>query len=688
MELFIEKYRVDVNKTFSTLLTLAIDDIEDFGSKNTTFSKTIILPGTNNNNKLFGSIFETTARQDYNPLQPNVGLNFNAATSARALIFVDNIQVFKGTLRLLEIINDNGFIEYECAVFGELGGLVASIGNAKLEDLDFSAYNHTYNLTNIVASWDNASAGQGYYYPLIDYGTYSTAKKDWSYRTFRPAFFVKEYLDKIFAGAGYAYDSTHLNTTRVKSWIVPNNRKTLTRKSALSFDVSRVPDTAFVLSIADNVAYKQTFATLTTLGDFTPSGSNTIFTYTGTAKVANFKVTLNLDYDNSTGIVEFTTILFHVGLNTFTLANIYSTDPLTGNISFTANPSYTINTNDQVYATVRSDDSVNPTSAIQLKFNIFKIEIVASTGELVPINIGEPFIANDSLPQNILQKDFLSSILKLSNLYVFEDADNDKLLKIEPFIDFYANAKIEDWSLKLDRSKTQRTKPMSELNSRYYEFNYKDDSDYYNDLYKKRYNQGYGSYKYDSQFEFSKESTKVEIIFSGTPLVGYTGEDKVYSTIFKKSNNNEETVDSNIRILQAKKITGVTTWHIRDAGGGSLHNSTVYPYAGHLDDPDSPNNDLNFGVPKELFFTLVTGALNVNQFNVFWSSYMAEITDKDSRLLTAYFKLDFKDIHNIDFSKLKWIDGVLYRLNKIEDFNVTDPTVCKCELLKIINKIY
>jgi hypothetical protein len=327
-------------------------------------------------------------------------------------------------------------------------------------------------------------------------------------------------------------------------------------------------------------------------------------------------------------------------------------------------------------------------AGLDVTMNSARITFGNPNQQTVPLNINEAFIANDTLPQNILQKDFLSSILKLSNLYVFEDADNDKLLKIEPFIDFYANAQSEDWSLKLDRSKTQRTKPMSELNSRYYEFNYKDDSDYYNDLYKKRYNQGYGSYKYDSQFEFSKESTKVDIIFSGTPLVGYTGEDKVYSTIFKKSNNNEETVDSNIRILQAKKITGVSNWHIRDAGGGSLHNSTVYPYAGHLDDPDAPDNDLNFGVPKELFFTLVTGALNVNQFNVFWSSYMAEITDKDSRLLTAYFKLDFKDIHNIDFSKLKWIDGVLYRLNKIEDFNVTDPTVCKCELLKLINKIY
>ena len=674
MELFIEKYRVDVNKTFSTLLTLAIDDIKDFGSKNTTFSKTIILPGTNNNNKLFGSIFETTARQDYNPLQPNVGLNFNAATSARALIFVDNIQVFKGTIRLLEIINDNGFIEYECAVFGELGGLVASIGNAKLEDLDFSAYNHTYNLTNIVASWDNASAGQGYYYPLIDYGTYSTAKKDWNYRTFRPAFFAKEYIDKIFANAGYTFDSTHLNTTRVKSWIIPHNRKTLTSVTTLAMDRQVSPPQ----DITDPVG---SFGLIYGIIDFNVgllgSFSNPIigqYKYNGAS--TNSRLIIN--------ITNITGVIYNLQFALFKNGVIYDLVTMSSPITdYVFDQPFNFNTNDIIYLEISGNGISGGTFTCQGNIK------VTSIGSLpVPLDIGGSFIANDSLPQNILQKDFLSSILKLSNLYVFEDASNDKLLKIEPFIDFYANAQSEDWSLKLDRSKTQRTKPMSELNSRYYEFNYKDDSDYYNDLYKKRYNQGYGSYKYDSQFEFSKESTKVEIIFSGTPLVGYTGEDKVYSTIFKKSNNNEETVDSNIRILQAKKITGVSNWHIIDAGGGSLHNSTVYPYAGHLDDPDAPNNDLNFGVPKELFFTLVTGALNVNQFNVFWSSYMAEITDKDSRLLTAYFKLDFKDIHNIDFSKLKWIDGVLYRLNKIEDFNVTDPTVCKCELLKIINKIY
>jgi hypothetical protein len=43
---------------------------------------------------------------------------------------------------------------------------------------------------------------------------------------------------------------------------------------------------------------------------------------------------------------------------------------------------------------------------------------------------------------------------------------------------------------------------------------------------------------------------------------------------------------------------------------------------------------------QQLFFVLVAGAcLTATQFNVYWSPYMAEITDKDSKLLTAKFYL-------------------------------------------------
>jgi hypothetical protein len=225
---------------------------------------------------------------------------------------------------------------------------------------------------------------------------------------------------------------------------------------------------------------------------------------------------------------------------------------------------------------------------------------------------------------------------------------------------------------------------MANLTARFYDFKMKADSDYYNDLYQKRYNENYGQYIYDSAFDFEEQRQVVELIFSSTPLVGYGGQDKIYSSILKIENSIETQTDSNIRILQGLKVTGVTAWNINGQASGL----TVYPYAGHYDDPDAPSNDINFGVPNELFFELATGEVNVQQFNLYWSSYMAEISDKDSKLMRCKMRLTIADIATLDFSKLIWVDGALWRLVKITDYNLSEPDLCDVELLKTIEIIY
>jgi len=67
---------------------------------------------------------------------------------------------------------------------------------------------------------------------------------------------------------------------------------------------------------------------------------------------------------------------------------------------------------------------------------------------------------------------------------------------------------------------------------------------------------------------------------------------------------------------------------------------------------------------------------------------MAEITDKDSKLISARFYLTPKDIILLDFSKLINIDGVLYRLNSIKDYNASIVSDCEVELLKVGYLIY
>ena len=188
------------------------------------------------------------------------------------------------------------------------------------------------------------------------------------------------------------------------------------------------------------------------------------------------------------------------------------------------------------------------------------------------------------------------------NLYVYDDKYDTNKIHIKPYIDFYDGSFI-DWSNKVDRSKAISIKPMSEINARYYQFKYKQDNDYYNENYRKKYNEGYGDRLYDTEFDFVKDTASFEVIFAATVLYQAETTDKIYPAIYKKSDNNskKDPIDSVIRILQAKKITGRSSYKIQN-GVTDLATLTSYGYAGHLDDPFTPTNDINYGAPKEVFY--------------------------------------------------------------------------------------
>ena len=159
-EIILEGSRLDLYEDIGLELNLAIDDIKDFSSRNTAYSKTITVPGNANNNKVFGHIYSLNSANNYgiNTDAPSVGYNFDPSKQTNAKIFVNKIQIFKGVLRLMEIKIDKGVIEYECVVFGELGGFASAIANKTLEDQDlkthFGQYNQTLTKTNILNSRD------------------------------------------------------------------------------------------------------------------------------------------------------------------------------------------------------------------------------------------------------------------------------------------------------------------------------------------------------------------------------------------------------------------------------------------------------------------------------------------------------------------------------------------------------
>lgn len=671
-EIYIEGQKLDLVDDITTEFNYAIDDIADFGSKNTSFSKTINLTGTANNNKIFGFVFDLSNANFTDDNMPNVGYNFNASKSAQCRIFIDKIQIFKGVIRLLEIVQEGKTIEYQCSVFGELGGFMSALSNKKIEELDFSSYNTLWNYTNITNSW-NTIGGSGVYFPLIDCGGVSVNKIDFDFKAFKPALYVKEILEKIITASGYTWDFPMLSQALMQRLIIPNNKKLLTKESTEVFDAD------FTIGLYTNPTYIP--LTITSAGSFT--GTNPI-TYTGAAPL-NINITCRpIGQINNTFPAPPQSVSFYLKKNGSVIAT---------QTRFVPSTNYYVNLNlDALNVNLVTGDilSVEMTSNVsQYQSYGGQLTLNSTAAVEVPINYNELIPINNIIPKGIYQRDFFLSICKMFNLYVYDDKVDDKKIIIKPYIDFYNGTTI-DWSNKVDRSKPFSIKPLSEINARYYQFKYKQDNDFYNENYRKKYNEGYGDIIYDTQFDFVKETETNEIIFAGTPLIQASGTDKIYSAIYKKSNNNttEDPMDSVVRILQAQKLTS-SSYAIKN-GATTLGTQNNYGYAGHLffdTITGYPINDINFGAPKEIYFTSSTYP-TTNLFNAYYSNYMEEITDKDSKLLSCSALLNTLDILNLDFSKLIWIDGVLYRLNNVESYNPMEYTTTKIKLLKVINKTF
>ncbi len=795
MRIFIEDQQLDVYKDFTQQITYAVDDLLNIDSKATNFTKTIVIPGSTRNNTLLGNIFEFGNSNFYTG-GANVFYNFNASVSARARIEVNGLSIMKGVLRLLRITHDKGTVEYEVALFGELGGLVTAIGNRKLEDIDFTKYNHNWNITNILDSWEppaefnfvgsysfqtlgkqlslilgkatsfkagdtisisgtssnnrtfvintiyvssqgtemslrgtvttesgsdltikrvvTTSLGIGYTYPLINYGNVSynipstnpsTAfrYKDWQFKAFRPAVYVREYMDRIITDSGYTWESEFFNTNFFKRLIVPNNDPELQRVGE-DYLVNR--DGSGIVSVSKTYSGTTSTGSIipiklgnnNALIDFIYSTGQGIYTYQG-EKAKSINITLLYNgYINVTGISNFRNLYCNLDIllnNTTYLRSVSLSNIARDNnrIYFTAKlqAELTINPNDYFVCRFSFQDTqTNLTATYDIQYNDTEILVEPVPKGFVKYDYNNLLNFNNLTPRNVQQRDFFTSIMKMFNLMMVEDKYKEKHLKIEPDVYFYLTDRNTylDWTEKIDRSQPIIITPMSEANARYYEFKYKDDSDYWNDFYKKKFNETYGNRLYDNQLEFAKNTQKVEVIFSPTVLEGTNNEDKVWSAIYKDNNGLEESTAHNIRILQCKLIKDVAAYKIlndttvvTDASG-----ITKYMYAGHFNDPDYPTSDLNWGAVKELQFTLVQGSLQNNLFNGFYSPYMAEITDKDSRLVQCTMKLTDIDVFNLDWRRYIFVDGILYRLKKIIDW--TDDNTCKVELLRVINTTY
>lgn len=748
-EIFINNTQIDLSEDLSIPLNYAIADIREPQKRNTNFSKTVVLPGTASNNVLFSHIWDigvnliSSGNTNFNP-------TFNPNLKADVLVLQDGNEVFKGFAKLDNIVNTDGKVEYEMSFYGNLANIFTTLGESKLSDLDLSEYDHTYNKTNQTNSWatsiiKNGSTyvnfsggnptGEGYVYPMIDYGFGNGTSFD--VRHFYPAVYVKTIIDKIFSEAGFQYQSTFFTSQFFKRLIIPYTENTLRYSDA---QLAQITSQASNLSSMPYSAGPGTNPTWWNLqgqilqfnNDSTAPnvdlGNNfNTSTYKYTApKAGNYFITLyvaiNVKHNNSTspdtlfyqgslpsqifrsiGTIDIkgggNTLLNSISVFLTTSLNV----TVTGNALLVLVPTnitsgtttstyyYSIQTNVYLTAGQQVWGAYNSTISNIYKFGgTCTVNFEPATYLNVKYNDltlaeGDTLTMNQILSQKVKQVDFLSSIFKMFNLYVDQDNTTSNKLIIETRDDYFASSggTTLDWSYKLDYSKAYELKPMGDLESRNYLYTYKDDSDYYNELYKKKFGEIYGQKDYDINNDFLKEEVKTELIFSPTPLADYIGIDRIIPKIFTVDNNNQpKPKPANIRILYYGGVKTTNQPYSYVASSGSVFH-TDYAYAGHLDDTLNPTIDLNFGPPIEVFYTAFNYTNN-NLFNKYWRKFIQEISDFNSKIFVGYFYLTPLDIQKLSFKDTYYFEGEYWRLNRIFDYNPNQLSVTKCEFIKLI----
>ncbi len=128
-------------------LSLSIDNFKNVAEKTQSYSKDFNLPATKRNNRIFTQIFEITNSVENNPE------SFNPYVQTQCVLKQDGNVIFKGFLKLIDIVNKDGEISYNVNLYSESIILVDVLQNRLFRDLDFDELTHDYNKTNITASW-------------------------------------------------------------------------------------------------------------------------------------------------------------------------------------------------------------------------------------------------------------------------------------------------------------------------------------------------------------------------------------------------------------------------------------------------------------------------------------------------------------------------------------------------------
>lgn len=694
---------IDIQTVFS------VSDIADISKRKDNITKTVVFKGTKNNNKAFGHLFHLNKATDLS-LGNKLFFNYAPIRQVDCLVYEDSRLILKGNLMVLEVDVDKlNNISYQTVITGSLIDFNAALQNLTLADIDFTDLQHRFTQSNVTGSWNTTleyyntttnsyynqsfQLGKGYLYPFIDYGATSkdtTATNDFSkipLQNFRPAIYAKEYVDRIFAATKYTYEikgSTGF-INKFNSLIVPNN--------VLSFVSTR---TGVIQSGTTTAATNQTyngFIGRWTLNNTELIGYNDYYLATGNNQVFIVNKTFTSDCAITCNVTAFnhpysTPQRYSIqlierdyignlksGYNTF---DSWKTVVGESQFAVPAGTTYSNNFNFTIgKRTYQKGKQLalwitwydKPKNNFTFNVSGATISFGKDTNSTIEYEVADGDKVTLSASKSIKQLDFITSLSRLFNLYIYTKKENPKHLIFEKYDDYYALAQPQylvdalNWTNKIDYGNERRIKANVTI-PKSYNFTYKNDIDYFNDYYQKKYGIAYGTFKFNDSLGTTSEK-KIELIFSPTPMYETVDGKRLHPAIYGIDGLNKKPITSNIRLLYYNGVRSCNSYSVvKDVLNSStlLYQATevwntattkfsTYPLVSnyYYDSNLNPIEDLNFSPPYEFYFSASTAYSSVpSSYILNYINQTTELTNPNIVVIECHAYLNEIDINNLD----------------------------------------
>ena len=661
-------------------------DIEDITKATSAFTQTFKIPATISNQNVFGEI------HDANVFADNVTVTnptINPKVRMAAVISNNTIPIVRGYVQLKEVtlLNDN--YEYTVAFFGEGGELAKAIGDRKLSELDWSAYNHALNSTNVLNSWAGTLLAGDVKYGMIDKGlrSYSLVQSSEPLRggEFTPFLSVLAILNEIFNAANHQLDTSFFTEDIYTPWWnggLPIKSQEQVEKNTFvalrdTTNLSSPGPGTIVTMVSPQVGVGNTYdetGNIISNGRFQPSYSG-YFKFKVAANVGQSYATDGFSSLPDAKIVIFTGVASNPNIiwqqAQYTQLPAYDdVGSIVTTVQLTDITPYIWLEEGQIYRLGVQKYSPYSFGLQHLVISVAGGTMDSGSGwELLPDNVPTDGITVDMAlnAPDIKIIEYLNGLKQMFNLVFIPDKTIPNKIKVLPWSNYMAAGNTIDWTDLIDNTAIT-IKPTTDIQKKKYEWKYSAGNDILNKAYQNNQNRTFGRFRIeDVGNDFATGEQNIECIFKAYPV------NQVQQRVWLIHKG----IDSEGNVLKETKVQiaywgGLMNYNYDPNTSAQFYDDatgtvliTQVPFFGNYSTP-VPNigdSDLNYMGDVPLH-QIVANPVN-NLYNQYWRSFISQFYSEYSRIMDCRIKLDSVNIATFNYNDRIFIRNSYWRVLEI-----------------------